>query len=267
MKRFFALFTTLFFLFVFTAHAAVELDGDANGLVDVSKGGLNALPTADTQLLQATGVGTFGWASVIDDTKGNGHTEYLWSADKVFDQLALKQGLDADLTTWAGVTPSANGQSLVSAANYAAMKALLDLEAGTDFNAYDADLADLADGSLTASKVAGSKVATASKAADYTIGTDSADEVYGGTVYVSGAATITAPVVAAGMNFTVVTIGAVAVSLDVNAADRMYLNGTALADGDKATNNSTTGDTLQCQYESADGWYCRSVAGTWIDGN
>lgn len=41
--------------------------------------------------------------------------------------------LDADLQTWAGVTPSANGQSLVAAANYAAMRALLDLEAGTDF--------------------------------------------------------------------------------------------------------------------------------------
>lgn len=41
--------------------------------------------------------------------------------------------LDADLQTWAGVTPSANGQSLVSAANYAAMRALLDVEAGTDF--------------------------------------------------------------------------------------------------------------------------------------
>jgi hypothetical protein len=46
---------------------------------------------------------------------------------------AAYQPLDADLTTWAGVTPSANGQSLVSAANYAAMRTLLDLEAGTDF--------------------------------------------------------------------------------------------------------------------------------------
>ncbi len=43
------------------------------------------------------------------------------------------QAYDADLTTWASVTPSANGQSLVAAASYAAMRALLDLEAGTDF--------------------------------------------------------------------------------------------------------------------------------------
>lgn len=43
------------------------------------------------------------------------------------------QAWDAQLDTWATVTPSANGQSLVSAANYAAMRGLLDLEAGTDF--------------------------------------------------------------------------------------------------------------------------------------
>lgn len=43
------------------------------------------------------------------------------------------QAYDADLATWAGVTSSANGRSLVSAADYAAMRALLDLEAGTDF--------------------------------------------------------------------------------------------------------------------------------------
>jgi len=46
---------------------------------------------------------------------------------------ALYQPLDADLTTWAGLTPSLNAQSLVTAADYAAMRALLDLESGTDF--------------------------------------------------------------------------------------------------------------------------------------
>lgn len=43
------------------------------------------------------------------------------------------QAYDVDLTTWAGISPSANAQSLVSAANYAAMRTLLDLEAGVDF--------------------------------------------------------------------------------------------------------------------------------------
>lgn len=46
------------------------------------------------------------------------------------------QAFDADLSTYAGITPAANTQSLLGAANYAAMRALLDLEAGTDFLAY-----------------------------------------------------------------------------------------------------------------------------------
>ena len=52
------------------------------------------------------------------------------------------QAYDADLDTWATLTPSANAQSLVTAANYAAMRALLDLEAGTDF--YSITAADTA---------------------------------------------------------------------------------------------------------------------------
>ena len=38
------------------------------------------------------------------------------------------QAYDADLTTYAGITPSANVQSLLGAANYAAIKALLDVD-------------------------------------------------------------------------------------------------------------------------------------------
>lgn len=43
------------------------------------------------------------------------------------------QAWDAQLDEWATVDPSENGKSLVSAADYADMRALLDLEAGTDF--------------------------------------------------------------------------------------------------------------------------------------
>jgi hypothetical protein len=43
------------------------------------------------------------------------------------------QGYSANLAEWSGLNPSANGGSLVTAADYAAMRALLDLEAGTDF--------------------------------------------------------------------------------------------------------------------------------------
>jgi hypothetical protein len=70
---------------------------------------------------------------------------------------------------------SANGSSLVTAANYAAMKALLDLEIGTDVQAYDADLTTWA--GLTPSANAQSLVTAANYAAMRTllglvIGTD-----------------------------------------------------------------------------------------------
>ena len=95
------------------------------------------------------------------------------------------QPLDADLTTWASLTPSANAQSLVTAADYAAMRALLDLEAGTDFYSIsaanaafqplDADLTTWA--GLTPSVNAQSLVTAADYAAmrallDLEVGTD-----------------------------------------------------------------------------------------------
>ena len=55
--------------------------------------------------------------------------------------------------TYAVTTLTANGRSLIGAANYAAMRALLDLEAGTDFNAYNANLAALAGLTLAADKL------------------------------------------------------------------------------------------------------------------
>lgn len=66
-------------------------------------------------------------------------TNFTWrSAAETASDLGLVigtnvQAYDADLTTYAGITPSANVQSLLGSANYAAMRALLDLEAGTDF--------------------------------------------------------------------------------------------------------------------------------------
>ena len=54
------------------------------------------------------------------------------------------QAYDADLTTYAGITPAANTQSLLGAANYSAMRTLLTLVPGTDVQAYDADLLSIA---------------------------------------------------------------------------------------------------------------------------
>lgn len=112
-------------------------------------------------------------------------------------------------------------------------------------------------------------IVTKSTATTYTIGTTDPNEAYGGVIYVTDACTVTAPAAAAGMSFTLITVGAVAVSLDVNASDKMILDGTTLDDGDKATNTSTTGDIIVCTYYSADGWYCASGSNDgdlWTDG-
>jgi hypothetical protein len=128
------------------------------------------------------------------------------------------------------------------------------------------------DGSIDVEHLANNAVrtTTASKSGAYTIGTDDGKECYGGVIYVTSGATITAcDNLAAGMGFSVVTIGAIAVSLDVQADDLMYLDGTALDDGDKADNTSTTGDIIQCTYYDATGWYCASGSPDgdhWTDG-
>lgn len=61
--------------------------------------------TTTTGILSIAADGTDYLAPTrIDDTKGNGDTGYVWSADKVFDQLALKQALHANLTSLAGLS-------------------------------------------------------------------------------------------------------------------------------------------------------------------
>jgi len=92
----------------------------------------------------------------------------------------------------------------------------------------------------------------------------SAAEVRGYVIYVTGAATITLPAVSAGDCVTIVTIGAVAVSVDPNASDLIYLDGTALDDGDKISNTSTAGDIATLTYYDATGWY--AATNGWTDG-
>lgn len=78
---------------------------------------------------------TAGGAAAISDAayaaSWDGVTTIAPSKNAIYDYLSglssVYQAADADLTTWAGVTSSANGRSLVSAADYAAMRTLLSL--------------------------------------------------------------------------------------------------------------------------------------------
>lgn len=84
------------------------------------KTALNLEPGVDFYSISATD------AAISAAVSGAGHLSAA-------DIGVTVQAYDVDLTTWAGLTPSANAQALVTAADYAAMRALLDLEAGTDF--------------------------------------------------------------------------------------------------------------------------------------
>ncbi len=131
---------------------------------------------------------------ILDDAGTNGDTGKLWSADKIFDQLALQQTIDAELTAIAGLTSAADkgiqftgvgtaavfdltafAKTILDDADEATFKATVNLEIGTDVQAYDSDLDTWA--TVTSSANGQSLVSAADYAAmkvllDLEIGTD-----------------------------------------------------------------------------------------------
>ena len=135
----------------------------------------------------------------------------------------------------------------------------------------DADGAlDFTDRNVYTTGLTGGGVVTKSTSANYTIGTTNAYESYGGVIYADTNCVVTAPNAAAGMSFSVITIGSTWVCVDVNSTgDRMYLDGTELNFGHKASNTTTTGDSIVCTYYDPNGWYCMSGSpdgDNWSDG-
>ena len=80
------------------------------------------------------------------------------------------QAYDADLDIYAGITPAANTQSFLAAANYAAMRTLLDLEAGTDF--YSIAAADTAFVSTSGDTISGGNLVMGGSAANIALGSN-----------------------------------------------------------------------------------------------
>lgn len=125
-------------------------------------------------------------------------------------------------------------------------------------------------GSTSAFQITGTlsgKIGVITKAADYTLGTDSANEAYGYLVTMTATGTVTLPAVSIGMSVCVYSTTAAAVHVDANASDRIILDGTALADGDKVSSASGAGDFICLVAESANGWLAMGRSGTWADGN
>lgn len=86
--------------------------------------------------------------AILDNASTSTFASNWFTQDYTDNVLSVAGRTGAVTLTSADLTDaSADGKSLITAANYAAMKALLDLEIGTDVQAYDADLTTI--GGLT----------------------------------------------------------------------------------------------------------------------
>ncbi len=136
---------------VWTGDGTIEGDADftfdgTNLSVTGTITGSNSLdPAADNDVVQSTDNGAT-WSVITSDVQLDQLNEtYRTLADttgsgtntatryQLVSGLAGKQAADADLTTYAGITPSANTQTLLQNSTFADWRADLDLEAGTDF--------------------------------------------------------------------------------------------------------------------------------------
>jgi len=135
------------------AGAIVNADVNASAAIAYSK--LNLAGTLIETDLDADVAPVDGDYLQYDSTG----TNFTWrDASEVRTDLGLVigtnvQAYDADLTTYAGITPSANVQSLLGAADYSAMRTLLSLVPGTNVQAYDAELAAIAALAVTDSNI------------------------------------------------------------------------------------------------------------------
>ena len=114
-----------------TAIAALTTTAYGRGLLELaSEAALEDTIDTLANLTSIQGVSfTFGsYASTLLNTTSEGAFKAAVNLEIGTDV----QAYDADLTTWAGLTPSANFQTLVTQ-TFAQMRASLDLEAGTDF--------------------------------------------------------------------------------------------------------------------------------------
>lgn len=227
----------------------------------------------------------------IDDTKGNGDTTYIWSADKVYDQLDLKAPLtSAQLTTPVIVDGSTltfdesaddpndadiqlsatDGVFKIAAVNGANNEDLtIDLDAAANkakFNS-GSGLTLITTGSIPFTGA----IRTVGKGSDYTIGTDDADEAYGSFFVNTGASTrtFTLPSAVAGMSVCVRNGQGVSqiLRLDANTGDYI-VKSTGARTSASAEYYGATADAKNqlcvVAYDSTD-WYVTSEVGTWSE--
>lgn len=155
------------------------------------------------------------------------------------------QAYDAD---WLGVT--ANGASLISASNYAAMRALLDLEPGADYDAATPSTLNLAsDTDITASQLLSNKFISNQGA--------------------SGEVDITLPAVSYSITRTVLVEETQIVEINPPSGEAFDLSGTMLDANDCIDSPTVVGaKAVFTRMQDASGvwhWSVDQVRGTWVD--
>ena len=181
--------------------------------------------------------------------------------DNLLSLSTQELGLDTQTANYGFFGPTSGGAAAPAFRAMVAADIPNDLIDSQHYADASIDLAHLSTDSVNYEKTTGSFKAltpVTDAAADFATAFTGAN-LYGGTFIANTAGTAVLPAVAAGMNFTIITLGDIAVVVDPNANDRIIhpTTGTG-ADGASLTNLSTGGDIIVCQYESAAGWLCIS---------
>ena len=181
------------------------------------------------------------------------------------------QAYDADLTTWAGITPSADVQTMLGSANATAIRNNIGLGTLATQNADNAIVTD-----LTTSGVVDVTGATwkglvptfvdGSSSANLTVAQLSSTVI--GNPTQSGNVTHVLPAIEAGLGFDVI-LGLTAAfyfRLDPNANDSIYLDGVSCGDGEYiGLTTVTVGDAFSCRAmktgASTYDWACYTAKG------
>jgi len=204
------------------------------------------------------GTGTINTLDAIDSTTEN-------TLESVLDHDDMNGYVAAEHINWTNASASLETLGSLSTSSYLTVYGTIYAEGGILGTGTDTT-ADLA-GSLSISNaltVDGDiyhKVTDLSQTGNITL---LSKEVKGSVIYAGSPSTITLPAISDGDSLTVIVVNAVTVSVDANASDKIWLDGTPLDDGDKISSTATAGDVAVLTYYSVDGWY--AVTNSWTDG-
>lgn len=170
------------------------------------------------------------------------------------------QPLDADLTTWAGITPGSNVGTFLATPSLANLFGAVTGE-GTGVATAMGNAVDGASGLATYSHTVQYSATPVIDDPDNFATNFTGGNLYGGTFIANAAGTAALPDPAAGMNFTYVLEGANANIIDplgTGTADTIYMNGLAAASDENIT-SSTSGAICYFQYRAANTWMATCV--------